>query len=49
MNRKELTKTFTILNLSIDIQLTLFDSMVTPILLYGCEAWGNENIDGIIQ
>ena len=49
MNRKELTKTFTILNLPIDIQLTLFDSMVTPILLYGCEAWGNENIDGIIQ
>ena len=21
--------------------------MVTPILLYGCEAWGNENIDVI--
>ena len=31
----------------IDIQLTLFDSMVTSILLYGCEAWGNENIDVI--
>ena len=29
-----------VLNLPIDIQLTLFDSMVTPILLYGFEAWG---------
>ena len=36
-----------VLNLPIDIQLILFDSMVTPILLYGCEAWGNENIDVI--
>ena len=27
----------------IDIQVPLFDSMVTPILLYGCEAWRNEN------
>ena len=29
-----------VLNLPIDIQLTLFDGMVTPILLYGCEALG---------
>ena len=36
-----------VLNLPIDIQLNLFDSMVTPILLYGCEAWENENIDVI--
>ena len=36
-----------VLNLPIDIQLTLFDSMVTPILLYGCETWENENIDVI--
>ena len=36
-----------VLNLPIDIQLTVFDSTVTPILLYGCEAWGNENIDVI--
>ena len=36
-----------VLNLPIDIQLNLNDSMVTPILLYGCEAWGNENIDVI--
>ena len=31
-----------VLNLPVDIQLNLFDSMVTPILLYGCETWGNE-------
>ena len=36
-----------VFNLPINIQLTLFDGMVTPILLYGCEAWGNENIDVI--
>ena len=38
-----------VLNLPIDIQKTLFDSMVhvTPILLYGCEAWGYEDIDMI--
>ena len=32
------------LNLSIDIQLHvhLFDSLVIPILLYGCEIWGYE-------
>ena len=27
------------------LQLNLFDRIVTPILLYGCKAWGNENID----
>ena len=31
------------LNLPIDIQLHLFDSLVVPILLYGCEIWGFEN------
>ena len=36
-----------VLNLPIDIQLNLFHSMVTPILLYGCEAWGNKNFDVI--
>ena len=30
-------------NLPIDIQLHLFDSLVVPILLYGCEIWGFEN------
>ena len=36
-----------VLNLPIDIQLTLLDSMLTQILLYGCEAWRNKNIDVI--
>ena len=33
------------LNLSIDCQLDMFDKMVVPILLYGCELWGFENLD----
>ena len=33
------------LNLSIDTQIDMFDKMVTPILLYGCELWGFENVD----
>ena len=33
------------LSLPIDIQLQLFDSTVLPIMLYGCEIWGNGNID----
>lgn len=32
-------------NLSIDCQLDLFDKMVMPILLYGCEIWGFSNCD----
>ncbi len=35
------------LNLPIDIQLELFDSMVMPILLYGTEIWGYENCNVI--
>ena len=31
--------------LPIDIYINLFDTMIMPILLYGCEIWGNENID----
>ena len=31
--------------LPLDIQLHLFDSMITPILLYGAEVWGCENVD----
>ena len=31
--------------LPIDMQLNLFDTMVTPIILYGSEIWGIENID----
>ena len=30
------------LELPIDLQLELFDSLVLPILLYGCEIWGFE-------
>ena len=32
-------------NLPIDMQLQLYDSTVLPIMLYGCEIWGNSNID----
>jgi hypothetical protein len=35
------------LHLPIDITLSLFDSLVLPILLYGCEIWGFENCDQI--
>ena len=35
--------------LPFDIQLHLFDSMITPILLYGTEVWGCENVDIIDQ
>ena len=33
------------LNLPTDIMLKLFDSSEEPILLYGCEVWGYENLD----
>ena len=32
-----------------DIQLHLFESMIVPILLYGSEVWGCENVDIINQ
>jgi hypothetical protein len=32
-------------NLSISCQLVLFDKVVKPILLYGCELWGLSNCD----
>ena len=35
--------------LPFDIQLHLFDSMITQILLYGTEVWGCENVDLIDQ
>ena len=35
------------LGLPIDLQLKMFDTMVAPIPLYGCEIWGFENIDAI--
>jgi hypothetical protein len=33
------------LNLSIDCQLDMFDKIIKPILLYGCEIWGFSNLD----
>ena len=32
-------------NLSTECKLKLFDSIVLPIMLYGCEIWGHEKID----
>jgi hypothetical protein len=34
-------------HLSIQCQLKLFDSMVLPVVLYGCEIWGFESLSGI--
>ena len=31
----------------IDLQLKLFDLLITPILVYSCEVWGFENKQGI--
>ena len=28
----------------IDLQLYLFDNVILPVALYGCEIWGFENI-----
>ena len=33
------------LTLPFDIQIDLFNKMIKPILLYGCEIWGTGNID----
>ena len=33
--------------LPIDVQLELFDLMIVPILLYGCEVWGFQSLDKI--
>ena len=32
-------------NLPLDIQFELFDRMVMPVILYGCEIWGYINLD----
>ena len=32
-------------DIPVDLMLELFDKSVVPILLYGCEVWGFENID----
>ena len=31
--------------LPIDVQLHLFDATVVPVLTYGCEIWGYENVE----
>ena len=33
------------LQLPVAIQLELFDILVKPILLYGCEVWATERVD----
>jgi hypothetical protein len=33
------------LGLDVDVQLQLFDSLILPIVLYGCEAWGFKKVD----
>ena len=37
------------LNLPVDLQIKLFDHTILPILTYGCEVWGYENLDSIEQ
>ena len=32
-------------DIPVDLMLELFDKSVVPILFYGCEVWGFENID----
>ena len=34
-----------ILNLPIDMQIELFNKLIKPILLYGCEIWDFGNLD----
>ena len=34
-------------DLPIDLQLQLFDALVVPILLYGCEVWGYNNTEQV--
>ena len=33
------------LNLPVEIQLNLFEKLITPVLLYGCEVWGHANLE----
>lgn len=33
------------LNLPLDLQLKLFDSTILPIITYGCDIWGYENLE----
>ena len=34
-------------DLQVKTRLHLFDSLISPILLYGCELWGYENMEQI--
>ena len=34
-----------LLHLPLDIQIYLFQKLVIPVLLYGCELYGYENIE----
>ena len=33
------------IKLEVETQLHLFDALFKPILLYGCEVWGYENVE----
>ena len=33
------------IELEVETQLHLFDALIKPILLYGCEVWGFENVE----
>ena len=35
------------LDLPLDIQVELFDTLIMPILTYGCEVWGVQNLNSI--
>ena len=39
-NRARLKCMAMTLHLSVDMQCDLFDKLITPVLLYGCEVWG---------
>jgi hypothetical protein len=32
------------ISVPVDLQLKLFDTLILPILTYGCEVWGYENV-----
>jgi hypothetical protein len=36
------------ISISVDLKLKLFDSLVSPILLYASEVWGFENKESIV-
>ena len=40
----QLRRTFREKNIPVDCQVELFEKVIEPILLYGCEIWGTENI-----